>query len=199
MLRLLIAFCLIGIVLSSSLSFKIDAHKEECFYDDVINPGQKVFFAYQVTQGGALDIDVTVYDPSDDVLYLQERETDSRVLLVAADKGTHKFCFSNRMSTLTAKSVMFQIVVGDPSENPKKKTAVTATVDRSIMRMTEALNEIRIEQSYLRTRERVHRDTAESTNARVLWGSVVQSTAMVALSAIQMFYLKRCFETRRNV
>ena len=44
----------------------------------------------KVTQGGALDIDVTVYDPSDDVLYLQERETDSRVLLVAADKGTHK-------------------------------------------------------------------------------------------------------------
>lgn len=32
-----------------SLGIKIDAHKDECYYDDVTAVGQKVFFAYQVS------------------------------------------------------------------------------------------------------------------------------------------------------
>ena len=190
MLRLIVALSLVTCILSSTLTIRIDSHKEECFFDEVTAVGQKVFFAYQVTQGGALDIDAiisgpgssssNILDADDPVIYEQERETDGRVLFKAHETGVHKFCLSNKMSTLTTKTVMFQIVVGDPMDSPKKKTTVTATVDRSMMRLEEVLSMIRTQQSHLRARERVHRATAETTNERVLWGSIIQSSAMVA-------------------
>eukprot|EP01001_Neometanema_parovale_P011001 NODE_7242_length_780_cov_137.202435_g7002_i0.p1 GENE.NODE_7242_length_780_cov_137.202435_g7002_i0~~NODE_7242_length_780_cov_137.202435_g7002_i0.p1 ORF type:complete len:224 (+),score=59.45 NODE_7242_length_780_cov_137.202435_g7002_i0:58-672(+) len=188
-------------VSAGTLTFKIDAHKEECFYEDVDKVGQKVFVAYQVTQGGALDIDFSISDTSDQVIYNTDRDSDNRVLFLARNVGQHKFCFSNRMSTLTTKAVSFHVVVGDPfdSTRKKKKLAVTAVVERSITRLSEALSEIRNEQQYLRTRERVHRDTAEVTNERVLWGSIIQGIAMIALSGLQIFFLRRSFESKRRV
>eukprot|EP00669_Euglena_mutabilis_P003994 TRINITY_DN15098_c0_g1_i1.p2 TRINITY_DN15098_c0_g1~~TRINITY_DN15098_c0_g1_i1.p2 ORF type:complete len:212 (+),score=79.73 TRINITY_DN15098_c0_g1_i1:32-637(+) len=185
-------------VSSSSLGIKIDANKEECFYDDAL-AGQRIFFAYQVTQGGGLDIDVTVTSPNDSLVFTEERESGGRLLFRALEAGTHKFCFSNRMSTLTAKSIVFQIVAGDPAEKKRKKPGATAVVERSLLRINEALDEIRNEQSYLRTRERVHRDTAESTNDRVKWGSIAQCGAMVGLSLVQAVYLRRGFEKKRSV
>lgn len=48
-------------------------------------------------------------------------------------------------------------------------------------------------------RERVHRNTAESTNARVKWWSVFQLGVLVVNCVFQVFYLKRFFEVKRIV
>eukprot|EP00906_Rhabdomonas_costata_P013559 RCo019454 len=195
-LLLVTSFCF---CLGGFLTVKVDAHEEECFYDDVQYSGQKVFFAYQVSQGGSLDVDVAIYNKNDDLVFDSVRESEGRVLFVAYLTGQYRFCFSNQMSSLTTKSVSFNIVIGDPMEQKPKKLDVTAAVDRSILRITEALTEIRQEQTHLRIRERVHRDTAESTNDRVMWGSIIQGAAMVGMSVLQIMYLKRCFEKRRNI
>ena len=54
-------------------------------------------------------------------------------------------------------------------------------------------------QRYMRTRERVHRDTTESTNARVQWWSVFETFVLFAMSLWQIVYLKRFFEVKRVV
>eukprot|EP00993_Chasmostoma_nieuportense_P003840 NODE_4539_length_773_cov_22.606811_g4380_i0.p1 GENE.NODE_4539_length_773_cov_22.606811_g4380_i0~~NODE_4539_length_773_cov_22.606811_g4380_i0.p1 ORF type:complete len:201 (+),score=23.59 NODE_4539_length_773_cov_22.606811_g4380_i0:62-664(+) len=195
----LIALVLFGTVFSSYITLKIDPNKEECFFEDVNQLPTKVFLRFQVIQGGALDIDVSVTDPHQEIHFSEERFTDAHILFVSYSPGLWKFCFSNRMSTLTTKSVSFQLIVGDPTERKPPVTSPTARVSRSVLRISEALEEIRGEQSYLRTRERVHRDTAESTNTRVLWSSIVQCLALVGLTGWQMMYLQRCFETRRSV
>lgn len=45
-------------------------------------------------------------------------------------------------------------------------------------------------------RERVHRNTAESTNSRVKWWSIFQLAVLLAEGIFQVWWLKRFFEVR---
>jgi hypothetical protein len=49
---------------------------------------------------------------------------------------------------------------------------------------------VKDEQEYIVIRERTHRNTAESTNARVKWWSVLQSVVLFSVVAWQVYYLK---------
>jgi hypothetical protein len=63
-----------------------------------------------------------------------------------------------------------------------------------VRRLSESLAQVRDEQSYIVVRERVHRNTAESTNARVKWWSIFQLTFLIGEGIFQVWWLKRFFE-----
>lgn len=75
-------------------------------------------------------------------------------------------------------------------ELQKKGNGLTGTV-RS---MSELVQQVKDEQSYIIVRERVHRNTAESTNSRIKWWSIFQLTFLVAQGFFQVWWLKRFFE-----
>ena len=64
----------------------------------------------------------------------------------------------------------------------------------SVRRLSEALAQVKDEQSYIVLRERVHRNTAESTNARVKWWSIFQLAVLIGEGIFQVWWLKRFFE-----
>jgi hypothetical protein len=77
-------------------------------------------YLFQVITGGNYDVDVTLYDPKDKVLYtVQKKQYDSHSVNAEQD-GTYKFCFSNEFSTFTHKTVYFDFQAGD--EVPLTKT-----------------------------------------------------------------------------
>jgi protein ERP2 len=194
---LLASFAAATIAPNTALSVRILAHRDECFYEDVNAAGTKVFFHFMVTNGGALDIDASVYGPDAQLLWTAEKESESRVLFKAHMPGQHKFCFSNKMSTITQKTVTFSIQAGDPAEDRKGHSV--DPFERSLIHIGEGLTEIKNEQTYLRTRERVHRDTAESTNTRVVLWTVVTISTVIGVGVCQIMYLKSRFEKRRFV
>ena len=49
------------------------------------------------------------------------------------------------------------------------------------------------------TRERVHRNTAESTNSRVKWWSIFQLIVLAAQGFFQVWWLKRFFEVSKTM
>lgn len=185
------------IAANTAIAVRIPAHKNECFYEDVRGAGRKVYLHYMVTSGGSLDIDATIYGPDQQIIWSAEKERETRVLFKARLPGVHKFCFSNQMSTLTTKIVAFNVQVGDPSDSVKDHAV--DPMERSIIHIAQGLNEIKNEQTYLRTRERIHRDTAESTNTRVLLWSMAEIGLIVALGIGHVWYLRRLFESRRAV
>jgi emp24/gp25L/p24 family/GOLD len=67
---------------------------------------------------------------------------------------------------------------------------VTATVKA----LNELLSQVKDEQSYIVVRERTHRNTAESTNARVKWWSIFQLGVLIGMCIFQVWWLKRFFE-----
>jgi hypothetical protein len=63
-----------------------------------------------------------------------------------------------------------------------------------VRKLSELLAQVKDEQSYIVIRERVHRNTAESTNERVKWWSMFQLFVLVGNGVFQVWWLKRFFE-----
>ena len=64
----------------------------------------------------------------------------------------------------------------------------------TVKELTELLQQVKDEQSYIIVRERTHRNTAESTNARVKWWSIFQLGVLIGEGIFQVWWLKRFFE-----
>lgn len=65
-----------------------------------------------------------------------------------------------------------------------------APIEREIRYLANHLTAVKDEQEYIVIRERTHRNTAESTNARVKWWSILQAFVLFAVCAWQVYYLK---------
>lgn len=67
---------------------------------------------------------------------------------------------------------------------------IVAPVEREIRLLANGLTAVKDEQEYIVVREKVHRNTAESTNTRVKWWSVLQAAVLFAVVGWQVYYLK---------
>ncbi|KAI8098926.1 emp24/gp25L/p24 family/GOLD-domain-containing protein [Halteromyces radiatus] len=193
-ITLTIAFCLFATI--NALSVDIQPHSEECFFED-LDVGDKLTVSYQVGEGGNLDIDFMIIDPEDNLIKSTARESVGNHVVTANKKGKYTYCFSNVMSSVTAKSINFN--VHDMERIQETAKTHIDPIEREIRELAESIFAIKDEQEYLVARERQHRDTAESTNARVKWWSIGQLTLLVAVCFWQVFYLKRFFEVKRVV
>jgi hypothetical protein len=67
-----------------------------------------------------------------------------------------------------------------------------------VRHLSELVAQVKDEQSYIVVRERTHRNTAESTNARVKWWSLIQVLILVGEGVFQVWWIKRFFEVRQK-
>lgn len=63
-----------------------------------------------------------------------------------------------------------------------------------VRQLSELVAQVKDEQGYIIIRERTHRNTAESTNARVKWWSIFQLLVLLGEGIFQVWWLKRFFE-----
>lgn len=182
---------------ASAFSFNVDATTEECFYEDV-QVGQTIGIMFQVTQGGFLDIDIQLKAPDNRIVYNAEKQTEGKYSFVAHVDGEYSFCFSNRMSTLTPKVVSFVVTLGDEPSQPKgPRPADLNPLESVVQILSEGVRAMYGDQEYMKMREKVHRNTNESTNSRVIWWSFFEVASLAALSLWEIYYVKRLFEIKR--
>lgn len=60
------------------------------------------------------------------------------------------------------------------------------------------MRQVKDEQLYMTMRERNHRNTAESTNARVKWWSIFHVGVIIGEGIFQVWWLKRFFEVKNS-
>ncbi|GAA6002611.1 hypothetical protein JCM10207_007593 [Rhodosporidiobolus poonsookiae] len=172
----------------------LDAGQKDCFFED-LHTEDKMTVTYQVAGGGHLDIDFTLTDPRGRVMSDQKKKDTGTYSFTADADGRYTYCFSNEMSTVSGKTVSFNVhgvmYVEDDGH--------TAPIEKEIRDLSAALEAVKDEQEYIVVRERLHRDTAESTNDRVKYWSIVQTIMLFAVCGWQIFYLKRFFEVKRVV
>ncbi|XP_068247029.1 transmembrane emp24 domain-containing protein 2 [Palaemon carinicauda] len=182
----------------------VDAHAEECFFEKATT-GTKLGLAFEVAEGGFLDIDIKILSPDGNTIHEGERESNGRYTFPASMDGVYTYCFSNKMSTMTPKIVMFSMDVG---EADKKSASAGGTGDEAeggnkmedmIRELSAALSGVKHEQDYMEVRDRIHRSINDNTNSRVVLWSVFEALVLVAMTVGQVYYLKQFFEVRRVV
>ena len=125
-----------------------------------------------------------------------------------ADKaGKHVFCFGNEMSTVTDKTVLFHTQkAGAQASSSDESSDENKTVDEKhdelgdmITQLRNKMHDVKMQQDYIVVREKVHRNTNESTHSRVVWWSFFECLVLISMTLGQIYYLKKFFETRRVV
>lgn len=109
--HLLSTLLLTSATLATSLTFKLSAHDKSCFFADVANKGSKVAFYFAVQAGGSFDVDYSVTGPNERIVFEGKKERQGDFVFTAETQGEYRFCFNNEFSTLTDKTVDFEITV----------------------------------------------------------------------------------------
>ncbi|TNN16731.1 Transmembrane emp24 domain-containing protein 2 [Schistosoma japonicum] len=177
----------------------VDANSEECFFDRVTS-GSKLALHYEVAEGGFLDIDVAVYNPTGVKIFESLRKSNGRPEFTANEPGDYKYCFGNRMSSMTPKVVLFEMAIEED------QLRINETDDEEHKKLVSMVNElahsisgVKLEMEYVSVRTQVHWEINKNTNFRVVVWAAFEAFLIIAMSIGQVFYLKRFFEVRRLV
>jgi p24 family protein beta-1 len=198
---------LLSALIVSLLTLAVHAHNalllpyaKSCFFEEM-KKGDQLAVSFQVgnrdpNSADQLEADFWISDPYNRQIRTLSRVADGDVSVDVELPGKYEYCFSNEFSHVGTKDVTFHIhgvVYLDNTE------VDPGTLDAEVKRLGQLIQEIKNEQSYIVIRERVHRNTAESTNSRVKWWSLFQMIVVAINSVFQIYYLKRFFEVKSNV
>lgn len=130
----------------------------QCFYE-YVDSGNKLQGSYEVMAGGLLDIDVSVFGPHGEAHYAVQRQKQGTFTAIAQTSGLYRICFSNRMSTLTEKTVAFSLHTGDDLYKDVAKKEHISPLESEITQLADGIAAIEDEQRYMWARERAARDS----------------------------------------
>jgi len=181
---------------SYTLTIILESGQEQCYYQPMTNAHYKMQFQFQVLKGGFLDIDVFIKSPLGDEIYTARQKTEDKQEFMAYQEGNYQICLSNKMSTYSSKTVMFDLHVGDWLDWNLSKKAQSDTMQERVERLEHALRLILFEQKYYQTREKSHRDLVEETNTKVVIWGIVEIAVLIIASLFQVFYLRHFFNVR---
>lgn len=173
----------------------IDAHQEECFHER-LQRGSKIKFTFEVLDGGSLDIDLNIKDPSNNVIHSEYKQSSGRYTIEANQDGPHTYCFGNKMSSLETKIVMFNVEFTDAK---KESDHEQDKLNNMVTELTGLVTGVKHEMDFLAARDRLHRRISELINQRVAMWSFFEVALSLIVAVGQNYYVKRFFEVRRKV
>ncbi|KAG5928495.1 hypothetical protein E4U42_000567 [Claviceps africana] len=198
--RSLLVAATVAFELAAAHNIVLPAHGLECFHE-TLHRDDKMTVTFQTGDrefGGAgnLDIDFWVMSPSGNYEIQEKSVSSGSHSLTAKDDGKYTYCFGNQHWGSNTKEVSFNVhgvVYVTEKELPDEPLDIQANQIEALLAV------VRNEQQYMIVRERTHRNTAESTNARVKWWNLFVIGVVLGESFFQVWWLRRFFEVKRVI
>ncbi|EEB09022.1 COPII-coated vesicle component Emp24 [Schizosaccharomyces japonicus yFS275] len=194
-LELLLALLFVSVVHAHSVIVK--PQERRCLYEQ-LHKNDKMTVSYQTSVGGDQLVSMGVYrDDFNYPMFTQPGSSMGEYSFDAPEDAKYIYCFYNEGHDNQDKEVLFNVhgIIYVSADDPDNQNAL----EQKVKQLHDTIAQVRHEQEYLVARERVHRNTAESTNSRVKWWSILQAFLLVCVCVFQIFYVKRLFEVKRVV
>eukprot|EP00944_MAST-04C_sp_MAST-4C-sp1_P014359 g14359.t1 len=200
---------------ANSLYFLVTQGVKRCFLEEV--PAHTVVVGvYQnpeIDTDGTLDkygkpmgITITVLQDSSKVILQENAGVDGRFAFTSEEEGVFEICMEVNQTTGwfgEPKKFKFHldIQVGESSIDytALAKKEHLSDVEIRVRKLSDRITAITNEMHYQRKREEEFRNTSESTNTRVMWWSIFQTSIMLLSTLWQIKHLKTFFEEKKLV
>eukprot|EP00930_Biecheleria_cincta_P006860 TRINITY_DN107942_c0_g1_i1.p1 TRINITY_DN107942_c0_g1~~TRINITY_DN107942_c0_g1_i1.p1 ORF type:complete len:226 (-),score=45.28 TRINITY_DN107942_c0_g1_i1:10-639(-) len=176
---------------------------KECF---TATPGHgHLLHGSYEADGASEGILVTLKGVSDRELY-RSSEPSGKFSIEVMDEGNHHLCFESSVDVSQMISFNFHVDEHGDGTDAHDKSHMEYVTKEHTIKMEELVQKLEAkaqdildQQQYAITREAVHRETAESTNARVMWWTLAEVAVLISLSAFQAYYLRSYFEVKQII
>ena len=155
-----------------------------------------------VIKGGLLDVLIDVYDHAHNKLFSRmffEGKGSSEIKFLVEKPGDYQVCFNNEMARWTAKVVAFRMNLSKHAAAAGDKEPVTPAdmdpLEGKLQSLEWTLDKVMEEQEKFKAREAAHSDALYSTKSRITYYSLFESTVLLLLSLLQVYFVKKWFDT----
>lgn len=186
--------------METALTFTVAARKEQCFYEDV-KASFDIEIDFQVVDGGDLDIDFSVFDASLKRIAMDRRESYGSHLFPVKVSGVYKFCFSNKFSKLTSKTVFMDVYVDDGQYEEDKEAVDDASMQSGLNILNKQVDNIKnylfktqVQLQLTKAQRNKDQKIQKSNKTRVDRWSMVQCVFMILMATVQVYLLKQLFK-----
>lgn len=202
-----VLFCAL-LTTTSTISFTLPAEGVRCIKEEA-HKDLLVVGEFEISNIPASHIvDIKVTDTKEQTLFSKEEAGTGKFAFTLDDYDMFSICFSGRKQD------------GSKSRSSKEEINVKLNVKRGVeaksysdLAKAEKLKPMELELkkledlaeaivsdfAYMKSREKLMRDTNESTNSRVLWFSIFSMAVLLGLALWQVFYLKRFFKAKKLI
>lgn len=138
--------------------------------------------------------DYQVKGPNGDQIHDFRDKTSDKFEFVAHHEGLYRFCFTNKSPY--HETVDFDIHVGYMFHDEHAKDEHFKPLLEQISKLEEALYNIQFEQHWLEAQTDRQAIVNEGMSRRAIHKALVESTALVGASVLQVYLLRRLFERK---
>jgi p24 family protein beta-1 len=168
-----------GFVPEDMMTFEIGGRAEEEFYENVDVVPSSIRGAWFLASDNSKDIDFVILDPLQNVVFQKQGKKEAVFQVEAKRQGIYVFKFTNNR-VMMGHTITFTFNSGNS----------TNTVQKSI-------KDFQVDNQFAQLRQETHFKTVASANKNVFWFSMVESFGVIAVTAWQVFYIKKLLDNRR--
>jgi hypothetical protein len=212
MMVMAMAMVSLQVVPAHGLYMELQEGSQKCFIEEVpkdtlvlttfemeqlLSPGEQPDARF-----ATLGMRISVRDPSNAIILHRELPTTSRFAFTSRLGGEHHICFQTNTTRWfgSGMKLKFSLDIDNGAQAVDYEEVARVehldNLEMLVRRLNDRVRASRKEIAYQKQREEEHRDTSESTNARVMWWSILQTVLLTASGLFQIYHLKRFLHRR---
>jgi hypothetical protein len=184
-----------GFVPEDMVTFEIQARSTEEFYEVIDIVPSLLRGAWFLASENTKDIDFKIEDPFKNVVFEKKGKKEVIFTIEAKRQGIYLFTFESK-KIIGSQPITFTYNSGNSSNTVLKSEHLTP-VETNLMEIQKSIKDFQVDNQFAQLRQETHFKTVASANRNVFWFSLVESLGVVAVTAWQIYYIKKLLDNRR--